>query len=66
MIAEICARNTVQTGDTIGLSGLSGEQRLFAGIANAIQLEPTDKIEASEILLDTWETYLKTLDGNSQ
>jgi len=66
LIAEIRARNRIAEGSFFDVSQLAGDQRLFAGIANSINLELTDPFAAIEALLDAWETYLSNPVGNVQ
>jgi len=66
LVAEIRARNSIPADNPIELNDLEGEHRLFAGIANAITLEKSDRILAAEMLLRTWETYLNSLTGAAQ
>jgi tetratricopeptide (TPR) repeat protein len=66
LIAEIRARNGIPADRLIDLSELEGEQRLFAGVANSMALEAEDPLDAIEVLLDSWETYLINLGGSAQ
>jgi hypothetical protein len=58
LLAEIRARNHLAPEGPFDLSVLTGETRLFAGIANSLLSEKADRLKSVEILLDAWETYL--------
>lgn len=66
LLAEIYARNGSSSNTPLNLSGLTGDARLFAGIANANALESTDPLGAIEGLIEAWETYLSELSANIQ
>jgi hypothetical protein len=59
LLAEIRARNHLVPDEPFDLSGLSGEARLFAGLANSLLVEKTDTLQSVEVLLDVWEEYLQ-------
>jgi len=65
LILEIRARQGV-TGDAlIDLNHLNGQDRFFAGLLNASALQTEDWMQATEVLLDAWETYLPSLLGRA-
>jgi len=66
LLTEIRARSDLPTDAIIDLSGLSGEQRLFAGIANSRALESTDWEQSVEVLVDAWESYLRDMIGGDR
>lgn len=63
---EIQARSGLPTDTLRDLSGVAGEQRLFAGILNSRALESTDWVQSVEVLVDAWEIYLKDLTGGDR
>ncbi|XWX05456.1 hypothetical protein VZO05_07810 [Aggregatilineales bacterium SYSU G02658] len=65
LIAEIRARNASSPETLFDLSELSGEARLFGGIANSFALEADNPLAAVEAILEAWETFLNNISGSA-
>jgi hypothetical protein len=65
LIVQIRARNGLAPEQPIDLTGLTGEERLFAAITNSLSLDPAADPTAFDSLLDAWDAFLSTPPGNS-
>lgn len=65
LVAEIRARNAVSPQTLFDLSNLTGEARLFGGVANSFALESENPLAAVEAILEAWETFLNSTSGSA-
>jgi len=65
LVAEIRARNALSPQTLFDLSSLSGEARLFGGVANSFALESDNPLAVVEVILEAWETFLNSTSGSA-